>query len=134
LPVNAPGSGRREQLLTEYGAQPPARPDPALVRTLWALHSAVFTLNLVAIGAALLGLGRAATLAGLTPRWMGPASAIGALLLAAAAAPAVAEVNGSRLLALGLLGFACWLVLLGTSSAALLTGARRSSTSPSQGG
>jgi hypothetical protein len=99
--------------------------DPALVRTLWVLHNAVFTLNLLAVGTALLGLGRAAALAGLTPRWMGPASAVGALLLAIAAAPAVAEVHGSKVLGLGLLGFACWLVLLATTSLALLTGARR---------
>lgn len=93
--------------------------DPVLVRTLWTLHNTVFTLNLLAVGGALLGLGRAATLTGLVPRWMGPVSATGATLLAAAA-PAVAEVHGSKLLALGLIGFLCWLILLATSSVRLI--------------
>jgi hypothetical protein len=94
--------------------------NPALVSALWAMHNAVFTLNLLAVGGALLGLGRAATLAGLVPRWMWPVSIVGALLLAVAAAPAVAEVHGSNLLAIGLIGFLCWLLLLATSSIRLL--------------
>jgi hypothetical protein len=94
--------------------------DPALVSTLWTMHNAVFTLNLLAVGGALLGLGRAATLAGLVPRWLGRASVAGAALLAIAAAPAVAEVHGSKLLVLGLVGFICWLVLLALASIRLL--------------
>jgi hypothetical protein len=97
--------------------------DPALVALLWALHNAVFTLNLLAVGGALLGLGRAAGIAGIVPRWMTPVSIGGACLLAVAAAPAVAEVHGSNVLALGLIGFLCWLVLLGTASVRLLRAA-----------
>jgi hypothetical protein len=96
--------------------------DPALVSTLWTLHDAVFTLNLLAVGGALLGLGRAAALAGLVPRRIGSASVAGAVLLAAAAVPAVAEVHGSNILVLGLLGFLCWLVLLAAASVRLLQG------------
>ncbi|HEX3706427.1 MAG TPA: hypothetical protein VHV76_07320 [Mycobacteriales bacterium] len=107
--------------------------DPALVRTLWILHNAVFTLNLLAIGGALLGLGRGATQAGLVPRWMGPVSTVGAILLAIAAAPAVAEVHGSKILAVGLVGFLCWLVLLATSSISLLQGTATRSPSVARG-
>jgi len=84
------------------------------------LHNAVFTLNLLAVGGALLGLGRAAGLAGLVPRWMTPLSVGGAALLAVAATPAVAEVHGSNLVALGLIGFVCWLVLLATAGVQLV--------------
>ncbi|HET7559034.1 MAG TPA: hypothetical protein VFK80_03655 [Limnochordia bacterium] len=96
--------------------------DPALTTTLWTLHNAVFTLNLVAVGGALLGLSRAAALAGLIPRPFGLACAGGALLLGVAAAPAVAEIHGSMLLGLGLIGFICWMVFLAWSSARLLSG------------
>jgi hypothetical protein len=94
--------------------------DPTLATTLWTLHNAVFTLNLLAVAGALLGLGRAAAIAGLVPRGIGRLASVGALLLAVAAAPAVAEVHGSKLLALGLVGFVCWLVLLATAGVALL--------------
>jgi hypothetical protein len=94
--------------------------DPALVSALWAMHNAIFTLNLLAVGGALLGLGRAAGIAGLVPGWVRPLSIGGACLLAVAAAPAVAEVHGSKVLALGLIGFLCWLVLLATAGVRLL--------------
>jgi len=94
--------------------------DPALASTLWAAHNAVFTLNLVAVGGALLGLGRAAALAGLIPPWLGRLTVGGAALLAVAAAPAVREVHGSNLLVLGLVGFLCWLVFLATASIRLI--------------
>jgi hypothetical protein len=98
--------------------------DPALVSTLWAMHNAVFTLNLLAVGGALLGLGRAATFAQLVPRWIGRLSVVGSLLLAAAAAPAVAEVHGSNVLVLGLAGFVCWLGFVASASIGLLRAAR----------
>jgi hypothetical protein len=98
--------------------------DPALASTLWTAHNAVFTMNLVAVGGALLGLGRAASLAGLIPRRLGLATAGGAALLAVAAAPAVREVHGSNLLVLGLVGFLCWLAFVGTASVRLIRDAR----------
>lgn len=94
--------------------------NPALATTLWAFHNAVFTLNLLAVGGALLGLGRAATIAGLLPRRLGQLTVLGSALLAIAAAPAVSEVHGSGILAIGLLGFLCWLALLATTSVGLL--------------
>lgn len=99
--------------------------DPALAKTLWALHNAVFTINLLAVGGALLGLGRAASIAGLVPRRIGQLAVVGALLLAVAAAPAVAEVHGSNILAIGLVGFLCWLVLLAATSMRLLRHTQR---------
>lgn len=94
--------------------------DPAMVRALWALHNTVFTLNLVAVGSALLGLGLAATAAGLVPRWIRPLSVFGFAALSIAAMPIVAEVHGSKLLLLGLAGFACWLVFLVVTAVRLL--------------
>ncbi len=53
---------------------------------LWALHNSVFTVLLLFIGIALLGLGRAGVAAGITPRafaWLAP---LGTGLLAVACA------------------------------------------------
>ncbi len=99
------------------------RGDPALVQVLWSMHNAVFTFNFVAIAGALAGLGTAASTTGLAPAWMRPAATAGALLLAVAALPAVAEVHGSPILGIGLLGFLAWLTLLATASTRMLRGA-----------
>lgn len=96
-----------------------------LAPLLWTLHNAVFTINLVAVGVALLGLGRAAAIAGLVPRWLGPASAIGAALLIASALPAVAVTRGSAWLGVGLVGFVVWLIFLAVAGWALLRPAPR---------
>ena len=101
--------------------------DHGLAATLWALHNAVFTINLVAVAGALLGLGRAATIARLIPRRLGHFLVGGAALLAIAAAPAVSEVRGSSILAAGLLGFLCWLVLIAATSLRLVREAAGSS-------
>jgi hypothetical protein len=69
------------------------------------MHNAVFTINLVAVGVALFSFGRAATLSQLIPAWMGPVTGVGGGLLLASALPAVAVVNGSGWMAVGLLGF-----------------------------
>lgn len=96
------------------------QPDTLLV--LWALHNAVFTINLIALAGALLGLSRAAVLAHLIPRWLARTSLAGAALLALASAPAVAQVQGSKLLTAGLAGFLVWLVFLLTAAIRLLRG------------
>jgi len=94
--------------------------DASLTVLIWTLHNAIFTINLLAIGGALLGLSRAAALGGLIPRWLSILTVVGAALLMLAAAPAVAQVHGSPLLALGLLGFLCWLLFLAVVSVRLL--------------
>jgi hypothetical protein len=45
---------------------------------------------------------------------------VGSLLLCLAAVPAVAEIHGSPLLGMGLLGFLSWMLLLAVSGVALL--------------
>jgi hypothetical protein len=95
--------------------------DPALVQALWSAHNAVFTLNFVAIAGALAGLGLAAAGTGLVPTWMRPAAVAGAVLLAAAALPTVAEVHGSPVLGIGALGFLVWLVFLGVAGVRMLS-------------
>ena len=102
--------------------------DPAAVSAIWTLHNAIFTMNLLAVGGALLGLGRAAWVAGLVPRRLGIATTVGALLLAVAAAPAVAEVHGSNLLVIGLAGFLCWLVFVVVVSGRLIAGPGRAAS------
>lgn len=97
---------------------------PELIHVLWALHNAVFTINQVAVGVALFSLGRAATLSRLIPAWMGPVTGIGGGLLLASALPAVAVVNGSGWLVVGILGFLIWMVFLALAGAALLRVAR----------
>jgi len=94
--------------------------DFALVRTLWTLHNALFILNFVALAGALFGLGRAAAIADIVPGWMRWVSLAGALALAVSALPIVAEVHGSKLLALGLAGFLCWLIFLAVAGISLL--------------
>lgn len=93
---------------------------PDLTAVLWNLHNAVFTLNFTAVGVALFGLGRAAVVAGLIPRWTGPFTAVGGLLLALAAAPAVAEIHGSALMGIGLVGFVIWLAFVAGTGLRLL--------------
>ena len=93
---------------------------PELAQVLWTLHNAVFTINLVAVGTALLGLGRAAASARLIPSWLGIATAIGAVLLIASALPAVAVVEGSPWMAVGLVGFLIWMVFLAVAGVGLL--------------
>jgi hypothetical protein len=94
--------------------------DASMTVLIWSLHNAIFTINLLAIGGALLGLSRAATLGGLLPRWLSIATIIGAVALALATAPAVAQVHGSPLLGLGLLGFLSWALFIAVVSVRLL--------------
>jgi hypothetical protein len=88
------------------------------------MHNAVFTINQVAVGVALFSLGRATTLSRLIPAWMGPVTGIGGGLLLASVLPAVAVVNGSSWLSVGILGFLIWMVFLALAGAGLLRAAR----------
>lgn len=105
-------------------ANSPLRAEPALVQALWSTHNAVFTFNLVAVAGALAGLGLAAATTGLVPAWMRPAAVAGAVLLAVAALPAVAEVHGSPVLGVGLVGFLIWLAFLALAGTRMLSGTR----------
>ncbi len=94
--------------------------DPSLTSTIWMLHNAVFTLNLMAVGGALLGLGWGAALSGLISRRFGWACVAGAVLLGVAASPMVSEIHGSPILGVGLIGYLCWLLFLLVVSMRLL--------------
>jgi hypothetical protein len=86
----------------------------------WVLHNAVFGLLLVSIGVTLGGLCVAAAGAGVVHtawRIVGP---VGGVLLAVAAACTPAIVDGSNVLALGLVGFITWLLFVATGSRSLL--------------
>lgn len=93
---------------------------PELRQLLWTMHNATFTINMIALGVALLSLGRAAAQSRLIPAWMGTLTAVGGGLLFVAALPAVAVTQGSAWMALGLLGFLIWMVFLAIAGIALL--------------
>src|SRR2546423_1585212 len=67
---------------------------PDVVRAVWAIHGAAFSLNMAAIGAALLGLSRAALAAGVLPRWLDVPSVVGSACLPVSGCFAAATVNG----------------------------------------
>lgn len=98
---------------------------PALTTTLWSLHNALFTLNLAAVGLMLLGLSRAAALSRIIPRWLGRVNVVGAALLLVSAMPIVTQVHGSKLLAVGAIGFITWMLFLLLAGIGLIRLGRR---------
>lgn len=80
---------------------------------LWTLHNALFAVLTVSIAVALLGLSRAAATAGVTHRSFGAVGVVGAILLAVntAMAPLITDTS-SPVLAVGLVGFACWVAFV----------------------
>ena len=91
-----------------------------VVEALWAVHGAAFGLDLAAIAVALIGLSRAATGSALMPSRLGAAVLPGAVCLLVASVFTVALTNGGPWLALGLVGFAFWLVFMVATSISLL--------------
>jgi hypothetical protein len=97
-------------------------PDLGAVSALWALHNSVFTVLLLFIGIALLGLGRAGVAAGITPRafeWLAPVGT-GLLAIACAAGPGIAAGELGGLFGFGLVGFVIWLAFLITTGLRLV--------------
>jgi hypothetical protein len=96
--------------LTSYVHLGGASPD--VVRGLFVLHDAVFTILLLGIAIALVGLVPASVAGGLIGSAWRPAAVLGAcaLALSALAAPAVTE--GSGLFYVSAIGFAVWVVCL----------------------
>jgi hypothetical protein len=86
----------------------------------WRIHWTLFTVNLAAIGVALLGLSVAARSAGLIPRWAVATSVFGAAVLIAAATPLVLAASGVAVFQAALPGFAMWLLFLVVSGVGLL--------------
>ncbi len=99
-----------------------AHPEPAAVSALWALHNGVFTVLLLMIGIALVGLGRAGTSTGITPspfEWLAPVGG-GLLAVGAAGGPLVAAGEAMPLFGLAGIGFVVWLAFLATTGVRLL--------------
>jgi hypothetical protein len=97
-------------------------PDLGAVSALWALHNSVFTVLLLFIGIALLGLGRAGVAAGITPRafeWLAPLGT-GLLAVACVAGPGIAAGELGGLFGFGLAGFVIWLAFLITTGLRLV--------------
>jgi hypothetical protein len=95
-------------------------PAPDVVRGLWVLHNAVFTMLLASLAIATFGFSHAAVAGRLIgKRWktVGVVAPL-ALLVPVLAAPATVE--GSPVLMLGVLGFAGWLAFLCRASYALM--------------
>lgn len=99
-----------------------SNPDSSAVSALWAFHNSVFTVNLMFIGIALLGLSRATIAAGLTPRAFRYLAPIGAALLAAGtlAGPYIAAGDAMPVFGVSVLGFVVWLAFLVTTGTRLV--------------
>lgn len=89
-------------------------PDLGAASALWAFHNSVFTVNLVFIGFALLGLAWAGIAAGVTPSWLGPVAPVGAGLLAlgTVAGPYLAAGDALPVFGISVIGFVVWLVFM----------------------
>lgn len=95
-------------------------PDPGAVSVLWSLHNAVFAALLVVLGVALAGTSAAASGAGLVGRRWKEVGGLGGLALLATGAAGPSLLDGSPVMALGLIGFVVWLVFLTVASVGLL--------------
>ncbi len=78
----------------------------------WQLHAAAFALALPALGTTLIGAALAAHASQPTPPWQRLLAVAGGGLLLAAGAANLAIADGSRLLFMGMPGYAAWLVWL----------------------
>ncbi len=92
------------------------------VETLWALHNAVFTVNMAALGVATLGLSVAAVRGNLLPRTFGVIGPLAACLLTLGAlfGPQIAAGNAKPIFALSGLGYLGWLSVVAVMSVQLL--------------
>ena len=99
-----------------------SEPNVASIEALWALHNSVFTVLLLSVGVALLGLARAGVAAGITPRAFDRLAPVGCALLAlaAAAGPFIAAGDAMPVFGLGAAGFLIWLAFLVTTGRRLV--------------
>ena len=89
-------------------------PSIGAIQALWALHNSIFTILDLSIAVALLGLSRATTAAGMTPKAFARLAPIGAamLLVGTIAGPAIAVGHAMALFAVTGVGFLIWLAFL----------------------
>jgi hypothetical protein len=109
-----------EQALSVLAAS--SHPDLGAVEAIWALHNSVFTVNLLFIAMALVGLSRAGIAAGITPKIFGRLAPVGAVLLASGTITGPLTANGEAmaLFAVSVLGFVVWLAFLVTTGVRLV--------------
>jgi hypothetical protein len=102
-----------------------SQPDASAVGALWALHNSIFTVLLLMISVALIGLSRAGVAAGITPRAFERIAPVGSALLfiGAVGGPAVAAGDMMALFAAGGIGFLIWLAFLATTGTRLVRSA-----------
>ncbi|MEU4316502.1 2-oxoglutarate/malate transporter [Nocardia sp. NPDC024068] len=87
--------------------------DPDQLRTLWAVHEALFGFNGTFLALAMLGLGTAGYGAGILGRWRFLLGILGAALqFASASLTSLIATGHDRLSVLGLLGWLLWVVWL----------------------
>jgi hypothetical protein len=94
--------------------------EAGVVSALWVTHNTVFGVLLVAIAVALAGLSASAAAAGFVAGPWKQIGALGALALAVTGAATPALVDGSKIIALGLVGFLTWLTFVATCSVTLV--------------
>ncbi|MBV9950305.1 MAG: hypothetical protein JO291_00025 [Acidimicrobiia bacterium] len=89
-------------------------PDPQAIEALWSLHNSLFTVNMLFIGIALVGLSRAGIAAGITPRAFARLAPAGAALLAIGTLSGPYTANGEAMVLFGVsvVGFVVWLAFL----------------------
>jgi hypothetical protein len=85
---------------------------PATAELIWHLHTAAFTVNVVAIGIAGFGVAGAAVRMGLAPSWCRPLSIVALVAGVATTLQSSSAVNGGAGWRIGLVTFVSWLLLL----------------------
>ena len=97
-------------------------PDMGAVQALWNLHNSVFTVNLLFIGIALVGLSRAGIAADITPRPFRVLAPVGAGLLTVGtlSGPYIANGEAMPLFGVSVIGFVVWLAFLATTGRRLI--------------
>lgn len=94
-------------------------PTPTL-ELVWRVHAAAFAMALPMLGTTLVGAALAAHASGLTPAWQRLLGVVGGSVMLVAGVGNVAIADGSALIFVGLLGFACWLAWLLVAGVRLL--------------
>jgi hypothetical protein len=102
-----------------------SRPDVGAIEAIWTLHNSVFTVLMLFIAIALVGLSRAGVAAGITPRVFDRIAPIGGalLLVGTLAGPAIAGGDAMALFAISVIGFVVWLAFLASTGIRLMRSA-----------
>jgi hypothetical protein len=92
----------------------------AVLGLLWDLHSAAFTMSVIALGVLLLSLSIGALATPVVPRWTAGLGVAGGVLALTAGMFSFNMIDGGPALFLGFAGFGAWVVWLITASIRLL--------------